>query len=110
VLELDDEQMSATLVREYTHPDEQLADAAANVQVLPNGNVFVGWGRALAFSGNSAKMASYSSTPSYLPKTGPTGPSASRGARSQAIGLLLWGSVPLRRRSEFTPAGTVPRR
>jgi hypothetical protein len=50
VLELDEEQMSASLVREYTHPDKQYADAAGNVQVLPNGNVFVGWGRALAIS------------------------------------------------------------
>ena len=50
VLEVDEERMSATLVREYTHPDKQYADAAGNMQVLPNGNVFVGWGRALAVS------------------------------------------------------------
>jgi len=50
VLELDEEQMSASLVREYTHPDEQHANAAGNVQVLPNGDAFVGWGRALAIS------------------------------------------------------------
>jgi hypothetical protein len=50
VLELDEQKMKATLVREYTHPDKQYADAAGNVQLLPNGNVFVGWGRALVFS------------------------------------------------------------
>jgi hypothetical protein len=50
VLELDEERMRASLVREYTHPDKQYADAAGNVQVLPNGDVFVGWGRALAIS------------------------------------------------------------
>jgi len=50
VLELDEEQMSATLLREYTHPDKQYADAAGNMQLLPNGNVFIGWGRALVFS------------------------------------------------------------
>src|ERR687889_637548 len=50
VLELDEERMRATLVREYTHPDKQYADAAGNMQVLPNSNVFVGWGRALAIS------------------------------------------------------------
>jgi hypothetical protein len=50
VLELDERKMKATLVREYTHPDKQYADAAGNMQVLPNGNVFVGWGRALAIS------------------------------------------------------------
>src|SRR5215203_3116056 len=50
VLELDEERMRASLVREYTHPDKQYADAAGNMQVLPNGNVFVGWGRGLAVS------------------------------------------------------------
>ena len=50
VLELDEEQMNASLAREYTHPDKQYADAAGNMQVLPNGNVFVGWGRGLAIS------------------------------------------------------------
>jgi hypothetical protein len=50
VLEVDEQKMKATLLREYTHPDEQYADAAGNTQVLPNGKVFVGWGRALAIS------------------------------------------------------------
>jgi outer membrane protein assembly factor BamB len=50
VLGLDESKMKATLVREYTHPDKQYADAAGNMQVLPNGNVFVGWGRALVIS------------------------------------------------------------
>ena len=50
VLELDEEEMRATLVREYTHPEKQFAHAAGNMQVLPNGNVFIGWGRALVFS------------------------------------------------------------
>jgi hypothetical protein len=50
VLELDEQKTRASLVREYNHPDKMYADAAGNVQVLPNGNVFVGWGRALVFS------------------------------------------------------------
>jgi hypothetical protein len=50
VLELDEERMRAALVREYTHPEKQYADAAGNMQVLPNGDVFVGWGRALGIS------------------------------------------------------------
>ena len=50
VLGLDESNMKASLVREYTHPDEQHAHAAGNTQVLPNGDVFVGWGRALAIS------------------------------------------------------------
>ncbi len=44
VLELDEDAMKATLLREYTHPDKLLSDTQGNVQVLPNGNVFVGWG------------------------------------------------------------------
>ena len=40
--------MRASLVGEYTYPDKQYADAAGNMQVLPN--VFVGWDRALAIS------------------------------------------------------------
>src|SRR5215208_2927224 len=47
VLELDEKKMKASLLRQYTHPDGLRADAAGNVQVLPNGDVFVGWGRAL---------------------------------------------------------------
>jgi outer membrane protein assembly factor BamB len=50
VLDLDVDRMRASLVREYTHPDKQYAHAAGNTQVLPNGNVFVGWGRGLAVS------------------------------------------------------------
>jgi hypothetical protein len=49
-LELDEKKMTATLVAEYTHPDKLFADAGGNMQVLPNGNVFIGWGRARVFS------------------------------------------------------------
>jgi Arylsulfotransferase (ASST) len=44
VLELDEKAMTAKLVREYTHPDKVRAATQGNVQVLPNSNVFVGWG------------------------------------------------------------------
>jgi len=50
VVEIDEEAMSATLVGEYTHPNEILAATQGNVQVLPNGNVFVGWGSEPFFS------------------------------------------------------------
>lgn len=50
VLELDEDDMTAKLVREYAHPDKILAAVMANVQVLPNGNVFVGWGSEPSFS------------------------------------------------------------
>jgi Arylsulfotransferase (ASST) len=54
VLALDESKMKASLVRQYTHPEKQYADAAGNMQVLANGNVFVGWGRALTISEFSA--------------------------------------------------------
>lgn len=45
-LDLDEETMKATLLREYTHPEALFAIYQGNVQTLPNGNVFVGWGSA----------------------------------------------------------------
>jgi hypothetical protein len=46
VIELDEGKMSAKLISEYTHPDRLLATSQGNMQVLPNGNVFIGWGSA----------------------------------------------------------------
>jgi hypothetical protein len=50
VVEVDEDKMRASLVREYTHPDRLLSDTQGNVQVLPQGNVLVGWGSAPFFS------------------------------------------------------------
>ncbi|MGB2710496.1 MAG: arylsulfotransferase family protein, partial [Conexibacter sp.] len=44
VLRLDRRRGTATAVRAYTHPDTLLAIAEGNMQTLPNGHVFVGWG------------------------------------------------------------------
>ena len=44
MVDLDLDAMKATLVREYTHPGKPLATSQGNLQMLPNGNVFVGWG------------------------------------------------------------------
>jgi hypothetical protein len=69
VLELDEERMRASLVREYTHPDKQYAHASGNMQVLPNGNVFIGWGRAEVFS-ESSKDGELLFSASFPPKIG----------------------------------------
>lgn len=53
VLDLDEEAMTATLVREYYHPDELVSVSQANMQRLPNGNVFIGWGSVRVFSEHS---------------------------------------------------------
>ncbi|HYZ03938.1 MAG TPA: arylsulfotransferase family protein [Rubrobacter sp.] len=50
VVEIDEAAMSATFVGEYTHPDKIFSDTQGNVQVLPNGNVFMGWGSEPYFS------------------------------------------------------------
>jgi hypothetical protein len=50
VLKLDEHTMTATLITEYTRPDTVFSDTQGNVQVLPSGNVFVGWGSEPYFS------------------------------------------------------------
>jgi hypothetical protein len=44
VVELDEQKMSAKLVREYTSPKKRLSTSQGNVQLLPNSNVLIGWG------------------------------------------------------------------
>ena len=44
VLDVDEVAMTATLVRSYVHPHAKLATSQGNMQILPNGNIFVGWG------------------------------------------------------------------
>ncbi len=43
ILEVDEQAMTATLLRQYTHR-RILAGSQGSVQLLPNGNVFLGWG------------------------------------------------------------------
>ena len=45
-LKLDEDAMTATLLQEFVHPEQPFATYQGNVQALPNGNVFVGWGSA----------------------------------------------------------------
>lgn len=49
VIKLDIERHTANLVKDYNAPG-QCADSQGSAQVLPNGNVFVGWGSSSAFS------------------------------------------------------------
>jgi Arylsulfotransferase (ASST) len=49
-VELDEDDMTATLARVHTSPDALLATSQGNMQVLPNGNVFIGWGSAAHIS------------------------------------------------------------
>lgn len=46
VLELGEEAMRATLLREYVHPDKVFGIFQGNMQLLENSNAFIGWGSA----------------------------------------------------------------
>ena len=46
MLNIDEDAMTTNLVRGYTNPDKLRAAFQGNVQMLPNGNAFVGWGSA----------------------------------------------------------------
>ncbi len=50
VLSIDEEAMTATLMQEYIHPTGILSVSQGNMQTLPNGNRFIGWGSAPVFS------------------------------------------------------------
>lgn len=43
ILDVDEQAMTATLLRQYTHP-KVLSGSQGSMQLLPNGNVFIGWG------------------------------------------------------------------
>jgi hypothetical protein len=49
-LELDEGSRTASVADEWAHPDDLLSETQGNAEVLPNGNVFVGWGSQPAFS------------------------------------------------------------
>jgi hypothetical protein len=49
-MEIDEEKMSATLLQEYTSPEKLLTTSQGNMQLLPNANVFIGWGSAPVIS------------------------------------------------------------
>jgi len=44
LLRLDEERMGAALLREYASPEGLLSTSQGDAQLLPGGNVFVGWG------------------------------------------------------------------
>ena len=50
VLQLDESARTASLLRAYAHDPALLSTSEGSVQILPNGNVFVGWGSVPEFS------------------------------------------------------------
>jgi hypothetical protein len=110
VLDVDEKRMKASLAREYAHPDEHSTPTRpATHNSCPTATCSSdGAGRRPSRS--SPTMASCSSISDWIPKTRPTGRSASRGAGSRANGLPWSPSAPRQMRCGSTPAGTVPRR
>src|SRR5918993_1176521 len=53
VVVLDEQKMSAKLVREYTTPEKRISTSQGNMQLLPNSNVLIGWGSEPFVSGFS---------------------------------------------------------
>jgi len=54
-LRLDEQAKTASVVSAYTHPRKLLASSQGNVETLPNGDVFVGWGSQRWFTEFSPK-------------------------------------------------------
>ena len=50
MLRLDEHALTATLVRELVHPHALLSTSQGNMQRLPNGDTFIGWGSQPFFS------------------------------------------------------------
>ena len=50
ILDLDMDEMTASLVRRYAQPQGRVSATKGNMQMLPNGNVFIGWGSTPLFS------------------------------------------------------------
>lgn len=130
IVRLDPTAKTATLVKEYTHSPAIVAGAEANTQILPNGNIFIGWGTApyaSEYSADGELLLDLSSTSrSYrayrLPWTGhpaeppavaaTSGPGAGmtvfaswNGATEVASWQVLLGSSP----DQLEAAGSVPR-
>jgi hypothetical protein len=50
VLDPDENEMIVTLLREYGHPEGRVGAVMGNLQILPNGGAFIGWGSDPLFS------------------------------------------------------------
>lgn len=50
LVDIDESAMTAKLVHEYYHPDFYFAESQGSMQMLENGNAFVGWGNAPAWT------------------------------------------------------------
>jgi hypothetical protein len=131
-LAIDERAKTATLVRQYETPDPRLAIAMGNVQLLPDGSVFVGWGTKGSFSqigadgalrfdarftGGGISYRAYQDTWVGRPKTPPsvvttrdaTGATTAYVSWNGATDVARWQLQTGARSDRLRPAGFVPR-
>ncbi len=132
VLDLDMETMTATVAREYIHPERILARSQANMQTLSNGNVFIGWGSApdfseftpdgeLIFNGRFPESAQsyrayrfpWSGQPAEPPvavaEAGPDGMATVYASWNGATGVASWRVLAGDDPSDLAEVGSAPR-
>jgi hypothetical protein len=80
---LDMDEMTASLVRKYAQPQGRVSATKGNMQVLLNGNAFIGWGSTPLFS-EFISDGELLFNASFSPKSNFTGRSVSHGAGSPA--------------------------
>ncbi|OZJ02919.1 hypothetical protein BZG36_04114 [Bifiguratus adelaidae] len=71
IIKLHPNNMTVTLVQEYPNPDGVLSTSQGNLEILPNGNAFVGWGSNPSFTefnqtGGVLYHAKFSADPSTM--------------------------------------------
>ncbi|HVL90734.1 MAG TPA: arylsulfotransferase family protein [Actinomycetota bacterium] len=113
-LKLDVESMTASLVREFPHPDGSLAGSQGNMQNLPNGTVVVGWGSRR----NVTRRERHGAVPrddvadELLPRVAyavARPADAATQFRGASIGIVGQGLRELERRHQRHPMGAVGR-
>ncbi len=129
-IRLDERAKTATLVSALHHPAKLLASSQGNVERLPNGDVFVGWGSQRYFTEHSpsgdvlfdgrlargndnyrAFRFEWTGTPSMPPKvTAATadGSITGRVSRNGATGVARWELLAGTAPNALTPIGSKP--
>jgi len=131
-LAIDERAKTATLVRKYEAPDPRLAVAMGNVQLLPDGSVFVGWGTkgsfsqigadgALRFDGRFAGagisyrayqetwVAKPTTPPSVVTSRDASGTTTAYASWNGATDVARWQLSTGARSDRLRPVGSVPR-
>jgi hypothetical protein len=131
-LHLDEEKMSAALLREYTSPEKILSTSQGNAQLLSNGNTLVGWGSepfVSEFSGDGEQLLSarfppgcesyrafrfsWSGHPTDVPTLAVERQSSNRVALyaswNGATEVTAWEVLSGPRPNQLEPLGAVPR-